>query len=140
MTQQQRLNDYPALTPVLMDYGWFIAPYINGEEHERVKKLVTYITANPPANDAAKRAIENKIHAEFLDVVFSTQVRARYVCSRCGPRISANTRTYTRAPFLRTTSANIRPRYACSSPRLRACCFRSTDGRSVSQANRPSRN
>jgi hypothetical protein len=40
MSQQQRLNEYPALTPVLMDYGWFVAPYINGEEHERIKKLV----------------------------------------------------------------------------------------------------
>jgi hypothetical protein len=71
MSQQQRLNEYPALTPVLMDYGWFVAPYINGEEHERIKKLVAYIQANPPADDAAKRAIEDNINKEFLDVAFS---------------------------------------------------------------------
>ena len=79
MSQQQRLNEYPALTPVLMDYGWFVAPYINGGEHERIKTLVTYIQANPPSDGAAKHAIEDKIHKEFLDVAFSAQVRARYV-------------------------------------------------------------
>lgn len=79
MSHQQRLNEYPALTPVLMEYGWFVAPYINGNEHERIKMLVAYIQANPPANDAAKRAIEDGIHKEFLDVAFSPQVRARYV-------------------------------------------------------------
>jgi hypothetical protein len=77
--QQQRLNEYPALTPVLMDYGWFVAPYINGEEHDRIKALVFDIQANPPTNDAAKRAIEDRIHKEFLDVAFSVKVRARYV-------------------------------------------------------------
>ena len=75
MSQQQRLNELTALTPVLMDYGWFVAPYINGKEHERIKKLVAYIQANPPADDAAKRAIEDNIHKEFLDVAFSVQVR-----------------------------------------------------------------
>ena len=79
LNQQQRLNEYPALTSALMDYGWFIAPYINGAEHDRVKQLVAYIHANPPADDAAKQAIEDKIHHEFLDVAFSNQVRARYV-------------------------------------------------------------
>jgi len=79
MNQQQRIDDYLALTPALMDYGWFIAPYINGEEHDRVKKLVAHIQANPPSDDAAKQAIEDKIHREFLDVAFSNQVRARYV-------------------------------------------------------------
>jgi hypothetical protein len=79
LNQQQRVSDYPALTPALMDYGWFIAPYINGEEHDRVKKLVAYIHANPPADNAAKQAIEDRIHREFLDVAFSNKVRARYV-------------------------------------------------------------
>jgi hypothetical protein len=79
MDHQQRIDDYPSLTLVLMGYGWFIAPFINGEEHARVKSLVAYIQANPPPDDAAKRAIEDKIHREFLDVAFSNQVRARYV-------------------------------------------------------------
>jgi hypothetical protein len=79
MPQQQRLNEYHAMTPVLMDYGWFVPPFINGKEHERIKKLVDNIQANPPADDAAKRAIEEKIHKEFLDVAFSVQARARYV-------------------------------------------------------------
>src|SRR5271166_5438675 len=79
MSQRQRLNEYLAMTPVLMDYGWFVAPFINGNEHKRLKKLVDYIQANPPADDAAKHAIEDNIHKEFLDVAFSVQVRARYV-------------------------------------------------------------
>jgi len=79
LNQQQTINEYPALTPALMDYGWFIAPYINGEEYDRVKNLVAYIQANPPPDNAAKQAIEDKIHREFLDVAFSNQVRARYV-------------------------------------------------------------
>src|SRR6202034_4724842 len=73
MSQQQRLNEYPALTPGLMDYGWFVAPYINGKEHERIKRLVAYIQANPPVDDAARRAIEDNIHKEFLDVAFNVQ-------------------------------------------------------------------
>jgi hypothetical protein len=79
LNEQQRINDYPALTPALMGYGWFIAPYINSQEHDRVKNLVAYIQANPPGDNAAKQAIEDRIHREFLDVAFSNQVRARYV-------------------------------------------------------------
>lgn len=100
MSQQQRLNEYPALTPVLMDYGWFVAPYINGEEHERIKTLVDHIQANSPTNDAEKRAIEDRIHEEFLDVAFSVQVRARYVwLALRTPHISEYSHLYESAVF-----------------------------------------
>jgi len=100
MSQQHRLNEYPALTPVLMDYGWFVAPFINGEEHERIKNLVAYIQANPPADDAAKRAIEDNIHKEFLDAAFSVHVRARYVwLALRTPHISDYSHLYESAVF-----------------------------------------
>lgn len=100
MSQQKRLNEYPAITPVLMDYGWFVPPYINGEEHERIKNLVAYIQANLPPDDAAKRAIEDKIHKEFLDVAFSAQVRARYVwLALRTPHISGYSHLYESAVF-----------------------------------------
>lgn len=65
MSQQQRINEYSGLTSQLMDYGWFVAPFIFGEEHERIKKLAAYITANPPADNTARQAIEDKIHLEL---------------------------------------------------------------------------
>ena len=100
MSQQQRLNEYPALTPGLMDYGWFVAPYINGKEHERIKRLVAYIQANPPVDDAARRAIEDNIHKEFLDVAFNVQVRARYVwLALRTPHISEYSHLYESAVF-----------------------------------------
>jgi hypothetical protein len=100
MSQQQRLNEYPALTQVLMDYGWFVASFIQGEEHKRVKALVAYIQANPPVDDAAKRAIEDKIHKEFLDVAFSSQARARYVwLALRTPHISDYSHLYESAVF-----------------------------------------
>lgn len=79
MSQQQRLMEYPALTQELMNYGWFVAPFINGYEHERIKDLLSHIQTNPPTDDAAKHAIEDNIHRVFLDVTFNVQVRARYV-------------------------------------------------------------
>ncbi|WP_076862046.1 hypothetical protein [Bradyrhizobium mercantei] len=79
MTQQQRIADYRALSSQLMDYGWFIGPFATGEEHERIKSLGAHITANPPSDDNGRRAIEDKIHKELLDVAFSTRARARYV-------------------------------------------------------------
>ena len=83
-----------------MDYGWFVAPFINGEEHERIKKLVAYIKANPPADDAAKRVIENRIHKEFLDVAFNVKVRARYVwLALRTPHISNYSHLYESAVF-----------------------------------------
>jgi hypothetical protein len=100
MSDQQRLNEYPALTPVLMDYGWFVAPFINGQEHDRIKALVAYIQASPPADDAAKRATEDRIHQEFLDVAFNPQVRARYVwLALRTPHISEYSHLYESAVF-----------------------------------------
>jgi hypothetical protein len=73
---------------------------VNGEEHERIKILVAYIQANPPADDDAKRAIEDKIHKEFLDVAFNVQVRARYVwLALRTPHISDYSHLYESAVF-----------------------------------------
>jgi hypothetical protein len=61
---------------------------------------VAYIQANPPADDAAKRAIEDNIHKEFLDVAFSVQVRARYVwLALRTPHISDYSHLYESAVF-----------------------------------------
>jgi len=79
MTQQQRISEYQTISKQLMDYGWFVAPFVDGREHDRIKTLAAYIAANPPPDDAARKAIEDKIHVELLDVTFSTRVRARYV-------------------------------------------------------------
>ncbi len=79
MTQQSRIGEYQTISAQLMDYGWFVAPFVDGREHARLKTLSDYIATNPPADDADRRAIEEKIHRELLDVAFSNQVRARYV-------------------------------------------------------------
>jgi len=79
MSLQARLSEYTALTPVLMDFGWFVAPFINGAEHDSVKRLVDEIQRDPPRDAAARRAYEDRIHKEFMDVAFSFQARARYV-------------------------------------------------------------
>jgi len=65
---QQWINDYPAVTAKLMDYGWFVAPFLFGDEIARIKQLAAYIDANPPPDANARRAIEDKIHVELLDV------------------------------------------------------------------------
>jgi hypothetical protein len=137
MNQQQRLNEYPTLTPVLMDYGWFVAPFINGLEHDRVKTLVNYIKANPPADDVSRRAIEDKIHKEFLDVAFSTQARARYVwLALRTPHICEYSHLYESAIF-----AHYQREYAAAVCLLLATLegvLLSINGWRVGQPNKPS--
>jgi hypothetical protein len=128
MSQQQRINEYSGLTSQLMDYGWFVAPFIVGEEHERIKKLATYIAANPPPDDSARRAIEDKIHLELLDVAFSSRARARYVwLALRTPHIREYSHLYESAIFA-ITSASTRLLCACFWSHLRACSFRSMAG------------
>jgi hypothetical protein len=137
MSQQQRINEYPALTPVLMDYGWFVAPDINGKEHEGMKNLVAYVQANPPADDPAKRVIEDNIHKEFLDVAFSVQVRARYVwLALRTPHISEYSHLHESAVF-----AYCKREYAAGVCLLLVALegvLLSINGRRVSQPNKPS--
>ncbi|MBI3699180.1 MAG: hypothetical protein HY242_01865 [Afipia sp.] len=75
----QWINEYPVITSKLENYGWFVAPFIVGEEFTELKALVGYIDANPPNGDADRKAIEGKIFERLCDVAFSNQVRARYV-------------------------------------------------------------
>lgn len=100
ISENMRLKSFPSLTSLLSDYGWFVPPFINGEEHRRIENLVDYIHANPPIDDDARRSTENKIHKELLDVVFSCQVRARYVwLALRTPHISKYSHLYESAVF-----------------------------------------
>lgn len=75
----QWIQKYPIITAKLEDYGWFVAPYVVGEEFAELNALSQFIDANPPADLNAKRVIEQKIFERLCDVAFSNQVRARYV-------------------------------------------------------------
>jgi hypothetical protein len=139
MTEQQRISQLRNLTSQLMDYGWFVPPFIVGEEHERIGKLGAYITANPPLDTAARSAIENKIYVELLDVAFSNEVRARYVwLALRTPHIQEYSHLYESAIF-----AYYKREYAASVCLLLVMLegvLLSINGWKVGQQNKPSFN
>jgi hypothetical protein len=73
------ISEYPKITAKLMDYGWFVAPFIAGAEFKSIQQLSNDLDANPPKNDADRQAIEKRIYEALMDVSYSNQVRARYV-------------------------------------------------------------
>lgn len=73
------LEKYPKLSKILLDYGWFVAPYILGGDFKRIESLCDYIISNPPSNEDDKKIIEAKIDAALSDVVFHPQFRAFFV-------------------------------------------------------------
>ena len=75
----QWINEYTVITSKLESYGWFVAPYIVGQEFEELKVLIKYIDGNSPKDDNDRKFIEQKIYDRLCDVAFSNQVRARYV-------------------------------------------------------------
>lgn len=137
MDQQQRLSEYPQLSTALMDYGWFLPPGVAGHEHKRIKNLVTYITANPPADNPARQAIEVMIHRELLDVAFSNELRARYMwLALRTPHIQKYSHLYESAIF-----AYYKREYSATVCLLLATLegvLLSLNGWSVGQPNKPS--
>jgi hypothetical protein len=79
MSQEQEIRDLKTLTSALMDYGWFVPPFVVQSEVAGLGAVMAQIAATPPSTDADKRAVEEKIHAQLMDVALSTQLRARFV-------------------------------------------------------------
>jgi hypothetical protein len=71
------LRDYPAITAIFMDYGWFVPPFLVGYEFVEVRKVADFIAAHPPGDEADRRAIEDRIYRALCEPSFSVAYRAR---------------------------------------------------------------
>lgn len=72
------LKEFKMCSNVLMQYGWFVAPYINGISFERVKKLCFEIENNQKSRNSDE--IDDMIFYSLADSVFHPNYRAKYVC------------------------------------------------------------
>ncbi len=73
----QWLEKYKPLSDVLMEYGWFVAPFLVGWEFKGVEAVVEHIKTHPPANPDDRLRIEAMIHQSLCDTVFDPGYRAR---------------------------------------------------------------
>lgn len=79
MSEEQEIRDLQNLTAVLMDFGWFVPPFIMRGEVSDVETLTNELGAKPPVNAAEKKAAEERIHRLLMDAALSTKLRARFV-------------------------------------------------------------
>ncbi|MCK1744300.1 hypothetical protein IVA80_26630 [Bradyrhizobium sp. 139] len=60
------INEYPVMTAKFEDYGWFVAPFIVGQEFTELKALSQFIVANPHQNANDKKTDRAKDIREAL--------------------------------------------------------------------------
>lgn len=53
---------YKPLSDIFMDYGWFVAPFIFGNEFKVVEETANFIQTHPPQNAADRKVIEERIY------------------------------------------------------------------------------
>jgi hypothetical protein len=73
------LTKYKPLSDVLMEYGWFVAPFIVGYEFRRIEAVAEHAMNHPPQTSDEKRLIEDMIHEALCETVFHPNYRARAV-------------------------------------------------------------
>ena len=79
MSEEKEILDLQKLTTVLMDYGWFVPPFVIQSEVKALSALTAKVAASPPTTDADKRKVEDEIHTHLMDAALSPQLRARFV-------------------------------------------------------------
>lgn len=77
MVNIQEIKRQRDVSVTLMDYGWFVAPYLTMHEFEKAEKTADYITANPPKTAQDRRDIEDRIYHSLKEPVFNPGYRAR---------------------------------------------------------------
>lgn len=73
------LAKYKPLSDVLMDYGWFVAPFILSPEFRRIEAVAEHARNHVPQTSEDKRRIEAMIHEALCDTVFHPNYRSRAV-------------------------------------------------------------
>jgi hypothetical protein len=70
---------FTAYSRQLLEYGWFVAPFILGSDFSRVEKVTIEIGRHPTPNQAEREQLEKHIFFSLLDPVFHPNWRARAV-------------------------------------------------------------
>ncbi len=73
------LAKFKPLSDVLMEYGWFVAPYIIGAEFRVIEGVVEHVKNHPPQTSDDRRVIETMIHDALCEPVYHPNYRARAV-------------------------------------------------------------
>jgi hypothetical protein len=73
------LVKYKPLSNVLMEYGWFVPPFIIGSEFHRIEAVAEHARKRAPVTGDDRRLIEAMIHEALCDTVFHPNYRARAV-------------------------------------------------------------
>ena len=79
MSDPEWLKKYKPLNDVLVEYGWFIAPFMIGSDFQRLEKVVDAIRQTAPKTDEERQKAESTIYHALCDVVFHPGFRARGV-------------------------------------------------------------
>lgn len=73
------LKRYEPLCRTLLDYGWFVAPYLIGQDFEKVKKLCSALDNQPPTTAHQRKTAEGHIDYILSDIAFHPGFRAFFV-------------------------------------------------------------
>jgi hypothetical protein len=60
------LAKFVPFSDILMDFGWFVPPYIFSRDFDRLEAAVDSVRKCPPANAIDREAIEDKACAEAV--------------------------------------------------------------------------
>ena len=73
------LAGFPALSDILMRFGWFAAPFINGAEYDRLEALCRRIENVDVRDKAAMATAETEIFHVLGDPTYHPNYRAKFV-------------------------------------------------------------
>lgn len=73
------LSGFPALSAILMRFGWFVAPYLTGAQYDRLQATCDKLQEVDTADEAAMAAAETAIFHALADSAFHPNYRAKYV-------------------------------------------------------------
>jgi hypothetical protein len=73
------LKNYEPLCNTLLEYGWFVAPYLIGKDFEKVKELCLKLNSHPPTSEKERKSAEESIDYVLSDIAFHPGFRAFFV-------------------------------------------------------------
>lgn len=73
------LEHYKPISKILLQYGWFVPPYIQGKDFDRIAKYCGEIEKKAPSNDKEKVEVEKTINFILSDIAFHPNFRSFFV-------------------------------------------------------------
>jgi len=75
----QFIADFKEVSSILLEYGWFISPYMTGGEFEKIHDFCSKIRDSTSKGNVDKKAITENINLIMTDIIFQPSYRAFFV-------------------------------------------------------------